>query len=625
MKTNHIITYLVIAIILISCGKSSSEDNKKGNKDSLEISGTISMIANTVFPTAEAAEQEVSCSSICLNIDQTKCLKLNLIEGNGSLKLLCKTDIKDNGTYSFNIENKGSLKGKALKIEVDNFNGYPRSFFTDVGDIESTEKIKSDINEITTAISDVEKKYFIDNKNGVATPNLSKEEHGQLLKRDLIRMCPNVITENNVLDVIRRYMGVLASSDKSSLLIEFRKLSELGSVANIQSQIDSFCSLVQNPNQGSTYPLSTQWFPLSLNNGLAPADRFGHTAVWTGSKMCIWGGSINAGAAGGVPVFQDGGCFERSSNTWNSISNTGGGVIPEARDFHTAIWTGTEMCVWGGQNSVVFGLNTGGCYNPVTDSWRTISNTGGGTIPEGRYGHKAIWTGSKMCVWGGYYYNTILNTGGCYDPANDSWTTISNSGGGNIPVGRFEHSMIWTGTKMCVWGGYYPNLGWFVTNTGGCYNPQNDSWGEIPVTDAPLARGYHAGVWTGTKMCVWGGQTQETRFNDGGCYNPTLNTWSSISLVSAPEARSRHSVIWTGNKMCIWGGGKIENPFFLNTGGCYDPEFNTWTSTPLNNALSAREGHTAVWTGNSMIVFGGRAYNPNPDGLYVVTTHGELK
>lgn len=44
--------------------------------------------------------------------------------------------------------------------------------------------------------------------------------------------------------------------------------------------------------------------------------------------------------------------------TATSISNAPGG-----RAFHTAVWTGSEMIVWGGKDDREF-LNTGGRYNP---------------------------------------------------------------------------------------------------------------------------------------------------------------------------------------------------------------------------------------------------------------------
>ena len=43
-------------------------------------------------------------------------------------------------------------------------------------------------------------------------------------------------------------------------------------------------------------------------------------------------------------------------------------------------------------------LNSGGIYDPATDTWAALA-TGG--APTGRSGHVAIWTGAKMLVWGG--------------------------------------------------------------------------------------------------------------------------------------------------------------------------------------------------------------------------------
>ncbi|MCX7830581.1 MAG: hypothetical protein N2445_05935, partial [Acidobacteria bacterium] len=43
-------------------------------------------------------------------------------------------------------------------------------------------------------------------------------------------------------------------------------------------------------------------------------------------------------------------------------------TIPQARLYHSAIWTGTEMIIWGGEFDGSY-LNSGGRYNPSTDIW----------------------------------------------------------------------------------------------------------------------------------------------------------------------------------------------------------------------------------------------------------------
>jgi hypothetical protein len=68
------------------------------------------------------------------------------------------------------------------------------------------------------------------------------------------------------------------------------------------------------------------------------------------------------------------------------------------------------MIIWGGQDSNSLVLNTGGRYSPGTDSWAATSTT---NAPSARIDHTAVWTGSEMIVWGGYE-GSGLNTGGRY-------------------------------------------------------------------------------------------------------------------------------------------------------------------------------------------------------------------
>ena len=54
-----------------------------------------------------------------------------------------------------------------------------------------------------------------------------------------------------------------------------------------------------------------------------------------------------------------------------------------------------------------------------TDAWVRTSTT---NAPTGRYSHTAVWTGSEMIVWGGLAFSGIpVDTGGRYNPSTDSW------------------------------------------------------------------------------------------------------------------------------------------------------------------------------------------------------------
>ena len=56
------------------------------------------------------------------------------------------------------------------------------------------------------------------------------------------------------------------------------------------------------------------------------------------------------------------------------------------RGGHTAIWTGNEMIVWGGFNGTNF-LTTGGKYNPVSGGW-TLTNTS--SAPKDGPAHRGL-------------------------------------------------------------------------------------------------------------------------------------------------------------------------------------------------------------------------------------------
>ena len=84
---------------------------------------------------------------------------------------------------------------------------------------------------------------------------------------------------------------------------------------------------------------------------------------------------------------------------------------------------------------------------PCTDQWTATTTS---NAPPGRYLHTAVWTGSEMIVWGGGYQAPLLNTGGRYNPSTDSWTATSTT---NAPTGRYGHTAVWTGSEMIVWGG----------------------------------------------------------------------------------------------------------------------------------------------------------------------------
>lgn len=321
----------------------------------------------------------------------------------------------------------------------------------------------------------------------------------------------------------------------------------------------------------------------------APLARYRHSAVWTGTELLIWGGTLSGNITG------DGGhTYNPGSDQWTAISPLN---APADRRGHSAVWSGTELIVWGGFGFPGY-LSDGGRFNPANQTWQALEVFG---APSPRDGHGAAWTGLSMIVWGGRGGDGALNDGSIYDPIGNTWTALPAL---NAPEARFEFTMVWTGDRLLVWGGKDAsgrpvNTGAQLTFNAGVPG----AWQIINSGDAPSARSLHSAVWTGESMLVWGGQGAGL-LNDGAAYDPLTDTWIPISPVDAPSARASFSALWAGTEMLIHGGNT--NAGATSTGHAYDPSRNVWRSLTLSGNPVARGESTVVWTGDEIIVFGGR-------------------
>lgn len=227
---------------------------------------------------------------------------------------------------------------------------------------------------------------------------------------------------------------------------------------------------------------------------------------------------------------------------------------------------GTEMLIWGGMDiTTVTRLNTGARYSPTSNSWASITTV---NAPPGRDSHTAVWTGSEMIIWGGFgnSFPWELGDGRRYNPLSDAWTNVSTVGS---PIPRHYHTAVWTGTDMIVWGGSTndpPRL-----NTGGRYNPADNLWTATPTIGAPPGTMLHTAVWTGKQMIVWGGfgGTGDAVAATGGSYDPLANSWALTTLAQAPLPRELHTTVWTGSEMLVFGG--FANVGAVNSVHSYTP------------------------------------------------------
>jgi hypothetical protein len=134
-----------------------------------------------------------------------------------------------------------------------------------------------------------------------------------------------------------------------------------------------------------------------------PESRYGATAVWDGTEALFIGGTLagaHAPSAGTV-------AFNPATGQWRRLP-----AMESSRSLFAVAWTGRQVLVWGG----VTGSPQDGkipphgvAYDPAANKWSALP-----LAPlRGRVEPTAVWTGTQMIVWGG----TI--PGAQYTPATD--------------------------------------------------------------------------------------------------------------------------------------------------------------------------------------------------------------
>src|SRR5579862_6814282 len=233
-------------------------------------------------------------------------------------------------------------------------------------------------------------------------------------------------------------------------------------------------------NDGARYNPSTDtWISMSSVGAPAPREKTTNNSwgIWTGREFIVWGGS----AADTLTEVRSGGRYDPVTDSWTALSTTNAPISINSGQ----VWTGRELIVWGGGTQT----NTGARYDPVTNTWTPTATTG---APLARQFPCAVWTGANMIIWGGFSSlspapNQGLNDGGLYDPVTDSWSPISLAGAPS-PRGGFC-TAVWTGEEMIIWGGY--DGGGPFLNTGGRFNPTANAWSSTTLLAAPAGRHLH--------------------------------------------------------------------------------------------------------------------------------------
>jgi len=291
------------------------------------------------------------------------------------------------------------------------------------------------------------------------------------------------------------------------------------------------------------------------------SPRIGHDVLWTGTEMIVWGGT-----------FADGAAFDPKANTWRVLANA---PFPD-RAQTDAVWAGDEMIVVTADGT--FG------YDPVTDSWRDVSDF---ATSDG-YAAQMVWVVDKVFVWfdftasptGAGFAGTLFEV----DIDSEAWTEISDPGLGNGSPWSV-HMTEWQGQLLVS-----------SNPSDRCFGHEywvwdGEEWEELPhvslqwsdqLRDCSMANQVAV---IGDEILVWADENYFTKiFRD--------DEWVRVERIPGGGGESPPSALVIGDRVLVTDGRAL----------VYDPAADTWVIEPMPGSVwSAR----MVWTGTEVLAWDG--------------------
>ena len=335
--------------------------------------------------------------------------------------------------------------------------------------------------------------------------------------------------------------------------------------------------------------------------------RLGPSAVWTGTEMIVWGGYARSEDVGQK---SDGAAYNPTTGAWRTIASS----PPSVQGGAATEWSGDEMVVWA-SNSPDGPVGTA-AYNPETDSWRRL--------PAGPLGKResfsSVWTGNELIIVGGNLGDTLAKpVAAALDPQTGSWRVLPalDKVTGLMP----SPGVVWDGDEVFVMGSVCTQSNASCSATLLGYNPATDALRKIDLTKAPVA--------PQQQLKLIGVSGSDLVFSTEGLanlrifivdYDPTTDSWSkkgAFAPFPVPVGAYTQTA-WLGDRYAAADGSSGLQIYSLDS--------DAWeTITPGPSPLNSREGSAIVWTGADLIAWSGTVYerfNPTPADGATLTLRG---
>ncbi len=341
-------------------------------------------------------------------------------------------------------------------------------------------------------------------------------------------------------------------------------------------------------------PKAKGWTKLGAGGPVAPVGPM--RAHVDGAGVVIEGGSKPAR-------------LELCSGAWAAAAAATTGP-PRPREYNEAGWVVLGDHIW------LPGKRAGSDLD-VFDNAR-LQLPGGKTVgvrpngaPAPRTGYALARTGTHLIVWGGLSHGkqgaAPLGDGAILDLRTRTWRRMAAQG---APSPRFSPVVVWTGTRLIVWGGATGLDVDQLAGDGAIYDPGSDRWTPMAPANAPPPRWAPVVVTNGKHVAVMGGGKQRALTVGGAndradafVFDVAANRWRGTT--QAPRLAEQQWVrTYIDHQRVI-----VVDTFRL---GVHQLELasGTFLDVKMPRVLEGLSGVASAWTGQRLIVFGGYKQAP---------------
>jgi Galactose oxidase, central domain len=270
------------------------------------------------------------------------------------------------------------------------------------------------------------------------------------------------------------------------------------------------------------------------------------------------------------------------------------------RDDAAAVWTGTEMIVWGGRNAKGTPLSDGATYNPNSRTWKQLPSSPLSPRIDPMY----AWIDGQLVVWGGGTSDTSRRDldGATYNPATGKWRKLPPS-----PIAGYQWAQaVPSGHTVII----LSTTGRLSSRTihAHAYHPATNTWSSLP--DLHLPSGHDAidvvVLPVGDTLFVWPewqSSTAGATGIDSYALDAASGRWSAAGL-RPPASTDVGQPVWTGHDVLmptqeLYCGDCPGPPPGPNPGLLIDPRTGKRTRTaigPLSQAIVSY-----LWTGGALL------------------------